>query len=113
MNVGKAIRRALGIGGASALGGFALLVAVSLTPGPAGRWAHNVLLSIDQGANALLGGDPDETISSRLGKWLAGDNMARRAFARVVCPALDLLMLERDHCRKSVDQTTGGKAVLP
>lgn len=33
------------------------------------RWSYNVLLAIDQLGNALTSGDPDETISSRLGKW--------------------------------------------
>lgn len=33
------------------------------------RWFWNVLLAIDQLGNALAAGDPDETISSRLGKW--------------------------------------------
>jgi hypothetical protein len=32
------------------------------------KWAMNVLISIDQLGNTLAGGDPDETISSRLGK---------------------------------------------
>jgi len=33
-----------------------------------GKWFVNVLIGIDQFGNAVLGGDPDETISSRLGK---------------------------------------------
>ncbi len=33
-----------------------------------GRWGLNVLIGVDQLGNALLMGDPDETISSRLGK---------------------------------------------
>lgn len=33
------------------------------------RIAWNVLVAIDQLGNALTGGFPDETISSRLGKW--------------------------------------------
>jgi len=32
------------------------------------KWFINVLIGIDQFGNALFGGDPDETISSRLGK---------------------------------------------
>ena len=34
-----------------------------------GRYFWNILISIDQLVNTLFGGDPDETISSRLGKW--------------------------------------------
>lgn len=37
-----------------------------------GEWfrkgASNVLIGVDQLANAVIGGDPDETISSRAGK---------------------------------------------
>jgi hypothetical protein len=32
------------------------------------KWILNILIGIDQLGNALAGGDPDETISSRLGK---------------------------------------------
>lgn len=32
------------------------------------QFAWNVLISLDQLGNALTGGNPDETISSRLGK---------------------------------------------
>ena len=33
-----------------------------------GKWLLNILISIDQLGNTITGGDPDETISSRLGK---------------------------------------------
>lgn len=32
------------------------------------QWVLNVLISIDQLVNTIFGGDPDETISSRLGR---------------------------------------------
>ena len=32
------------------------------------KYFLNILISLDQMGNTLLGGDPDETISSRLGK---------------------------------------------
>ena len=32
------------------------------------KWFVNVLISIDQFGNTIMGGDPDETISSRIGK---------------------------------------------
>jgi len=32
------------------------------------KWIVNLLISIDQLGNTVTGGDPDETISSRLGK---------------------------------------------
>lgn len=39
------------------------------------KWLHNVLIGIDQLINAILCGDPDETISSRAYK------MAQRGFS--------------------------------
>jgi hypothetical protein len=32
------------------------------------KWVFNVLIGVDQLGNSILGGDPDETISSRIGK---------------------------------------------
>jgi hypothetical protein len=32
------------------------------------RYLHNILVAVDQLANTLLGGDPDETLSSRAAK---------------------------------------------
>jgi len=32
------------------------------------RYFKNLLIALDQGGNTLIGGDPDETISSRFGK---------------------------------------------
>lgn len=85
--------------------------------GPPSRWAHNVLLSIDQTANAITGGDPDETLSSRFGKWLTEEpktawDHIRKGFAYVICPPLDLLNLESDHCIKSVDKEEGKDRVV-
>ena len=33
------------------------------------KYVWNILIAIDQFFNALFGGDPDETISSRAGKY--------------------------------------------
>lgn len=41
------------------------------------QYIRNILIAIDQLANALLGGDPDWTISSRLGKNYKGTWMAK------------------------------------
>lgn len=35
------------------------------------KYIWNLLISIDQLCNTILGGDPDETMSSRMGKHLA------------------------------------------
>lgn len=63
-----------------------------------GRWALNVLVSIDQFANTLAGGNPDETISSRAAK-------AREKGKRwgcILCGILD--HLDRDHCNRVIER---------
>lgn len=46
------------------------------------KYLRNLLVAIDQLLNTILGGDPDETVSSRLGKrdWWLG---------RFICWVLD------------------------
>lgn len=42
------------------------------------RYIWNVLIAIDQFFNTVLGGDPDETMSSRMGKrQREGDKVSR------------------------------------
>lgn len=41
------------------------------------KYIRNILISIDQFANTVLGGDPDMTISSRLGRNYKGTWMAK------------------------------------
>lgn len=63
------------------------------------KYVWNIFLAIDQLGNAMAGGNPDETISSRLGRWAyRHDN----AFARAICSVLDLL--DPGHCSGSIEQ---------
>jgi hypothetical protein len=65
------------------------------------RYFWNVLISIDQLANTLLGGFPDETLSSRMGKRAReGDS-----FAICFCKVLDVF--DKDHCAKSIEEDEG------
>ncbi|SER26353.1 hypothetical protein SAMN05216548_11420 [Faunimonas pinastri] len=66
-----------------------------------GRYILNVLVSIDQLANTLAGGYPDETISSRSAKaWLTG-----KRWGCVMCRCLDFL--DKDHCRRVIELNEG------
>lgn len=69
------------------------------------KYLWNLLISIDQFVNTLFGGDPDETISSRLGK-------RRNAnwFTRMFCAFLD--MFEWNHVEKSIEEDEGKDEVL-
>lgn len=69
------------------------------------QWFWNQLIALDQTVNALLGGDPDETISSRAGK-AQGEG---KRWACVLCRLLNVF--DRDHCVKSIEPDEGGSAV--
>ena len=72
---------------------------------PVKRYILNWLLWLDQGANCLLGGDPQETLSSRIGKVAADGHK----WAVLVCKVLD--WLDPGHCQRSVDQYDGWRAI--
>lgn len=63
-------------------------------------WLRNVLIAVDQLANAVLGGHADETLSARA--YRKELTSRRWAVARKVIDAL-FRPLERDHCRLSYE----------
>lgn len=67
------------------------------------RYLRNLLISFDQHANCWLGGNPDETISSRVGKAACQD----KRWALICAALIDWLFLrlfgERDHCLMSIE----------
>jgi hypothetical protein len=68
------------------------------------RYFMNILIAFDQLANVILGGDPDETISSRLGK--AHDSIG--TWARGVVDRI----FGKGHCARSVEPDEGGKGLF-
>jgi hypothetical protein len=61
----------------------------------------NLLVSLDQSLNTILGGHPDETISSRAAK-------SRKQGKRWACILCDLLdKLDPNHCEKSIEADEG------
>ena len=73
-------------------------------------WVAFVVLVIafDCQVNALLGGDPQETISSRLGKIVRRQNGAFTV-PYVICKLLSLL--DHRHCEKSINPDEGSDQV--
>ncbi len=70
-----------------------------------GRWIWNILIAIDQLANAILLGDPDETISGRMGKAIRED---RCSLCRPVCRLLDRLDPRPGrHCLMAIEEDEG------
>jgi hypothetical protein len=91
-------------------------VAATLQGRP-GAYLYNVAVSIDLFANSVVfGGDPTETISSRLGKHQGAqverlDDAARFAVAEAICWLLSLV--DDDHCKNSIDDKDGDEAIRP
>lgn len=72
------------------------------------HWLLNVLIAVDQWGNAVTGGAPDETISSRAGR---AQTKRGRWFARLLCWALD--KLDPGHCAKAVEAERRGNHLPP
>ena len=70
------------------------------------KYLWNILVWIDQGLNTLLGGDPDETLSSRMGKAIREN---RCVLCKWMCRFLDLF--ETNHCEKSIEKDEGKNEV--
>lgn len=74
------------------------------------RWAYNVLIAFDQLGNALSGGNPDETISSRLGrlKLANGGTVPKRAWFYLARP-LDAVLewIDPNHSINSIEESCG------
>jgi hypothetical protein len=62
------------------------------------KYVLNLLIALDQLANAILLGSPDETLSSRAYRaWLLD-----RFFGKVFKPLIDILFFfDQDHCYRA------------
>ena len=65
----------------------------------------NAALALDRFGNALLLGDPNETISQRLGRAELKGNMAVRVIAMGICKVLGVITREPQHCQWANDPT--------
>lgn len=65
----------------------------------------NVLIAVDQAANTVLGGDPDETISSRAAK-----RQHEQKWACLLCRFLH--WIDKNHCPKSIELDEGSREVI-
>jgi hypothetical protein len=69
------------------------------------KYIRNVLVSIDQLINTVLGGDPDETLSSRAYKLDKHNNITtpRKIIDKI---------LGSKHCEQHVEQDEGKNAIV-
>jgi len=69
------------------------------------QYLFNVLISIDQMANTLVGGDPDETISSRCGK-----RVGKCKLCTWLCWLLN--KIDKRHCKDAIEYDEGKDEVI-
>ena len=70
-------------------------------------YLHNLLVACDQLVNALMGGWPDETLSSRCWRWHVS---GVRHWPCRWLDGLAALLGEAEHCRQSYEsECTGGQ----
>jgi hypothetical protein len=72
-----------------------------------GRYLLNLAILLDEAANTLAGGSPNETISERAAK---ARNAGRR-WGCVLCRALN--WINPGHCDNALASTIGDDAVIP
>lgn len=65
------------------------------------KYFWNVLISIDQLGNTIIGGDPDETISSRSAKGVQEGVWGWTVLCKI------LHILDKGHCDKSIEKDEG------
>ena len=61
------------------------------------RWLLNILIAIDQLVNAIVRGDPDETLSSRAHRMAK----KRQPYWGWTERFINALFFDRNHCRKA------------
>jgi len=77
------------------------------------KWLLNIAIAYDQLWNARLGGDPDETISSRLGKFekkFPNGIPWRYPIRKFIVWGLD--KIDRNHCKDAIEADEGKDAVI-
>lgn len=80
------------------------------------QYFWNILIWIDQGLSTFTGGDPDETVSSRLGKSHRGD-FGKTIFVLTYLPwffvnCVFYIFDGWGHCEQSIEEDEGQNEVL-
>lgn len=74
-------------------------------------YAFNLFVSVDIVANAVIGGDPGETISSRAGKGKLKGQPVHTFLSRIIDLIFEMLFSQKDHCVKSIQGDEGKNAI--
>lgn len=77
------------------------------------KYLHNLGLSFDQLLNAALMGDPDETISSRLGKCKERGGKFCIWFCKILTKIWNFFGAKQDgHCIESIERDEGSDSLI-
>jgi hypothetical protein len=72
------------------------------------QYIYNLGVCFSRVLSTFLGGDPDETLSSRTGKAI----VANKWFAvNVLGPFIDTIFFDKGHCLKSIELDEGSKQI--
>ena len=77
------------------------------------KWGINIFITLDQTVNVILGGDPDETISSRIGKIKRkhkGKIPWYRFTARMVHWGIN--KLDPGHFERAIEEDEGNDGII-
>jgi len=77
------------------------------------KYCWNLLISFDQFVNTICGGDPDETISSRMGKWARegkNDSGVKKPLFKIANFIVEIF--EKDHFVKSIENDEGNNETI-
>jgi hypothetical protein len=71
------------------------------------QWLINIFVSLDRLGSALVGLDPDETISSALGKVVEKGYTAFWPLAKIIDLCALFLFQQTNHCARSIQRDEG------
>lgn len=75
------------------------------------KYVKNYLISIDQQLNVIYRGDPDETISSRLGKGVRYNGLSARKWTVAHLLYVILDKLDKNHSEDSIEYDEGNDKI--
>lgn len=79
---------------------------------PGDAYVYNLFVVLDCFGNALAGGDPDETISSRCAKAQLAE-CAKGVYGGGCRMCAFLAVFQQDHCTKALERNKGSRGVIP
>jgi len=77
------------------------------------KYCWNILIAIDQLVNTVFGGDPDETLSSRMGKW-ARTHKNQKGTRKQIYKTVNWIveLFEKEHFKKSIEEDEGDRRII-